>query len=119
MAKSGIAWTTRPAVINRNLGTYGARMTVGVQQFASDLAALAEAEAKRNAPWKDQTGEARRQLRAVADNPRPGVARVTLSHGVPYGIYLEVRRAGRWSIIMPTLERLAPEWASWLRRLGF
>lgn len=62
----------------------------------------AESYAKLNAPWTDQTTNARNGL--TAKSGRTGKTHwLVLAHRVPYGIYLETRWAGRYAIIMPTL----------------
>lgn len=68
----------------------------------------AEQYAKVNAPWEDQTGNARNGL--TARYTRSGKThRLTLFHRVNYGIWLEVRFSGRYAIIMPTLKAIRGE----------
>lgn len=62
---------------------------------------------KTNAPWQDQTGNARNGLRARAEGAGNG-ARIVLSHSVPYGVWLEIRWGGRYAIIGPAIEEFAP-----------
>jgi hypothetical protein len=79
----------------------------GVDQFLGSVvrqyAPQVEATAKRNAPWHDRTGNARSGLRGVAEAPHNGPYKIILAHGVPYGIYLEVRWSGRLGIINKTI----------------
>jgi len=74
------------------------------QKFAGELVAYAQ----DNAPWEDDTGDARRGLFAEgwADNDQVSLI---LSHTVEYGIYLEVRNGGRFAIIIPTIEAMGPK----------
>jgi hypothetical protein len=67
-----------------------------------------EAFMKTNANWTDQTGNARNGLRAEAfvDGNNYGIY---LFHSVPYGIWLEVKFSGRYSIITPTIETMGPQ----------
>ena len=60
-----------------------------------------EAAAKKNARWVDRTSNARNGLFAVAERERPRY-RIVLGHGVPYGVWLEVRFAGKYAIIEET-----------------
>ena len=57
--------------------------------YADTVAKKMETHAKSNKPWVDRTGRAKQSLNSswkwVGD-----VARVELSHGVYYGIYLEL-----------------------------
>lgn len=84
-----------------------AAVAQGAQQLADDMIAYA----RPNAPWTDQSGDARKNLRAGVE--REGTrSTVFLEHGVPYGIWLENRWNGRYAIIRPTMEvfkRLAPK----------
>jgi hypothetical protein len=80
----------------------------------------AEAYAKQNAPWQDRTTAARLGLQAQAFHD-PSRHVIVLYHQVPYGIWLEVRWAGRYAIILPTIEHEGRELmvtlAGLLRRL--
>ena len=79
-------------------------------QFERALVALTEfygtkieTEAKRNAPWTDRTGNARNGLTTAVEHEPFKRHTIVLSHRVPYGIWLEVKNAGAYAIIMPTL----------------
>jgi hypothetical protein len=67
-----------------------------------------EAYAQENAPWADRTGEARAGLTAEVDADRGNVY-VSLFHTVEYGRWLETIQAGRFAIIMPTIEQFSNE----------
>lgn len=67
-----------------------------------------EAYAKKNASWTDRTTNARNALFAVAEFSRP-TYRIVLGHGIPYGVWLEVRFAGRYAIIEPTIREQGKE----------
>lgn len=57
---------------------------------------------RKNASWKDRTTNARNGLHVtVTHSPEQHV--LTFAHGVAYGIWLEVRWAGRYQIIMPSV----------------
>lgn len=69
----------------------------------------AVAYARLNAPWTDRTSNARNGLFAVTElDVRKGAYRLIIAHGVPYGIWLEVRFAGRYAIIRPTIDHEGP-----------
>jgi hypothetical protein len=88
------------------------RAEQGVDNFLQSVVQLhapkVEAYAKRNAKWRDRTGNARNGLRGVPESGR-GNHKIILAHGVPYGIYLEVRFSGKYAIINPTLAAEGPE----------
>ena len=76
--------------------------------YADTVAKKMETHAKSNKPWVDRTGRAKQSLNSswkwVGD-----VARVELSHGVYYGIYLELRNEKRYAIIKPTIDIISPQ----------
>lgn len=76
--------------------------------YADTVAKKMEAHAKSNKPWVDRTGRAKQSLNSswkwVGD-----VARVELSHGVYYGIYLELCNEKRYAIIKPTIDIISPQ----------
>lgn len=64
---------------------------------------------RANAPWTDRTTNARNGLTARAQHLPLKSHMIILSHGVPYGIWLEVRWSGRYSIIDPTMRHIGPQ----------
>lgn len=90
----------------------------------------AVAYARQNAPWTDRTTNARNGLFATVGNGSGraasgrftagsgrGVYSLTLSHGVPYGIWLETRFSGRFAIIRRTIDHEGPELMKTAQRL--
>lgn len=71
-------------------------------QVVRQHAPRAQAYAKRSAPWRDRTGNARSGLVAVPESTSNS-HKIIVAHGVNYGIYLEVRYSGRYSIINKTI----------------
>ena len=76
--------------------------------YADTVAKKMETHAKSNKPWVDRTGRAKQSLNRswkwVGD-----VARVELSHGVHYGIYLELCNEKKYAIISPTINYISPK----------
>jgi hypothetical protein len=76
--------------------------------YADTVAKKMETHAKTNKPWTDRTGRAKQSLNSswkwVGD-----VARVELSHGVDYGVYLEFCNEKRYAVIKPTIDKISPE----------
>lgn len=65
-------------------------------------------QAKTNAKWEDQTGNARNGLNSTVQVLAPDVYALVLFGSVKYQIWLEVRFAGRYAIIVPTIRAYAP-----------
>lgn len=76
-----------------------------------------EAHMKNNAPWVDQTGNARQGLRAQAYDNGGDLKGIVLYHQVPYGIWLELKYSGEYAIILPTIEAMGPEVMSSLENI--
>lgn len=53
---------------------------------------------RSNARWTDRTANARNGLRAIPSHTESQYV-ITLTHSVPYGIWLEVRWSGKYGII--------------------
>lgn len=75
------------------------------------------AQAKTNAPWTDDTGNARNGLNADVSVPAKYTYVLTLYGVVKYQIWLEVRFAGKYAIIMPTVKSYAPKVLASLHKL--
>lgn len=69
---------------------------------------------KANAPWQDDTGDARKSLGVLKDFTKQ-VWEMVLTGGVPYMKFLEMLHEYRFAILRPALD----EWANVLiERLG-
>lgn len=67
---------------------------------------------KSNASWTDRTGNARQSLNAEVEDMAMDMVEIVLSHGVEYGIYLELSHGGAYAIIAPAVDVFAPRiWA--------
>ena len=76
--------------------------------YADTVAKKMENHAKSNYKWAPKSGAAHQSLNSswkwIGD-----VARVELSHGVYYGIYLELCNEKRYAIIKPTIDIISPQ----------
>lgn len=62
---------------------------------------------KSGARWTDNTGNARQGLMA-RDFPDGEGGSLVLWHSMPYGIWLEVRWHGKYAIVGPVMDQIAP-----------
>jgi hypothetical protein len=74
--------------------------------------AEAETYARANAPWHDNTGNARAGLFAQHDAEHMVRHSLTVYGTMPYTFWLEVRWSGKYAIIGPTIVNLAPQMAA-------
>lgn len=88
--------------------------------FCDTGAKKMEGYAKSNAKWSDRSGRARQGLNGTAERAYPGF-RIKISHGVDYGIYLEMANEKRYAILPDTLrygeESILPAFANLIERL--
>jgi hypothetical protein len=91
-----------------NLQTADKKMAKELDVIMQYNAPQVEASMKINAPWNDQTGNARQGLgaRPFVEGSNHGIV---LFHSVAYGIWLEVRFNQRYAIILPTIESYGPQ----------
>lgn len=97
------------STLNKNLLAMSTKIGAAVLMLASTEASRLESHMKINRPWTDRTGMAKATLRASVSQPSKNKIRITLSHGVDYGIWLELAHGKNWAIIGPTINQEGPE----------
>lgn len=102
--------------IKNNLTAWEKRIRAGIFKLGEDCGMQMEGEAKRNAPWRDRTSNARNGLFGEAAEEENTLL-VRISHTVEYGTYLELARHGKYRILKPTAENAAPEFFAAVREL--
>ncbi|MBL8162459.1 MAG: hypothetical protein JNJ61_10775 [Anaerolineae bacterium] len=100
-----------------NIRLWGQQAEFAAQQVLLYFQPIIETYAKQNAPWTDRTANARQSLHADVEVIAGQAVILYLSHGVSYGIYLEVAFAGRYAIIWPTIEAHLPQVAKMLQEI--
>lgn len=93
------------------------KIVIASKMYASTKATQIESYAKGNRPWTDRTGLAKANIRATVSQPQSNYIRITLSHGVDYGIWLELANEKRYAIVKPTIDKFGPEVYSGLKSL--
>lgn len=82
---------------------YLERKKAGLNALLLNWAGAMEGYAKSHAPWTDRTGHARQSLHGDVDTDDDRFV-LYLSHGVEYGIWLELAHGGNYAIVRPTVE---------------
>ena len=95
--------------LSRNLGDMSARLGAVVLLYAGTKASVIEADMKQERPWTDQTGMAKARLSTSVSQPNDHTVRITLAHGVDYGVFLELAKEKKNAILAPTVKKFAPE----------
>ena len=76
--------------------------------YADTVAKKMETHAKNNYKWTPRSGAAHQRLNS-SWRWIGNTARVELSHGVDYGIYLEFCNEKRYAILKPTIDAISPQ----------
>lgn len=120
MTVSGFHWEVPPEQAFGELGeAYVSAIHQGIQAIAQRWAPEIENWMKQNAPWTDRTGNARQTLYTETSEVVNEMVELILSHGVYYGIFLELCNAGKYAIVGPALDHFAPKiWADVRRMLS-
>lgn len=95
--------------ITQNMSNYGDALKQMALGIGESVAPRMETDAKHEAKWQDRTANARQSLNGRAWQTDNGdVTIIQLSHGVFYGLFLEVRNQGRFAIVIPMMQRYYP-----------
>lgn len=104
-SKVGLTWTSD--TLTANFATASDRAVQYLARTTEYYSFRSETFAKSKAKWTDRTGNARGSLSGTyTANIGRDSARfeITISHGMPYGIWLELRYNGRFAIINKTVD---------------
>ena len=104
MTKVHFDYDTLTPALKRLLPKVDAAVDVVFDHFSAE----AESYMRINAPWHDDTGNARAGLFADHDAEPMVVHRLTFYGTMPYTYWLEVRWSGRYAIIGPSMVHIAP-----------
>lgn len=96
------------SALSRGLENMQNKIGIAVKMYAITKAAELEAKMKLQRPWTDRTGLAKSTLNAQVSQPDPNLIRITLAHGVDYGIWLELAHEKNWAIIGPIITQESP-----------
>lgn len=100
MAGSQSTFSWKPGSLLANTKHFNTRANKAITAAFEYQATRSEGYMKSNAKWADQTSNARNSL-FTATQHNGNEHKLLLSHGVPYGIWLEVRFSGKFAIVMP------------------
>ncbi len=116
MASSQVGFYWNERTLFSNLATARPKFQRAVHAAIEFQATKSEGYMKANAPWNDQTSNARNSLRTYPFHEGEGGG-FHLAHGVPYGIFLEAKFSGRDGIIPQSVNQGGLELMSLLSKL--
>lgn len=94
--------------LGKNLDKMSVKLGAVVLMYAATKASAIESTMKQKRPWTDRTGMAKAMLSAKVSQPSQDLVRITLAHGVGYGIWLELAHEKNYAIIAPTINEEGP-----------
>lgn len=102
--------------IAKNMLEKQAKTIAALALYGDSVAKEMESYAKSNRVWTDRTSDARDRLKGDSQNLGTSI-RCSISHGVDYGIYLEMCNEGRYRILKPTIDAVGPKAVKGLDRI--
>ena len=105
------------STLKKNLDKMSVKLGAVVLMYASTKASQIQAKMKVNRPWTDRTGMAKALLNAKVSQPNTNTVRITLAHGVDYGIWLELAHGKNYAVIAPTIRDEGPRIVEGLNNL--
>lgn len=97
------------STLNNKLDKMSTKLGAMVLMYSATKAAEIQSRMKLNRPWTDRTGMAKALLTAKVSQPSSTLIRITLAHGVEYGIWLELAHEKNYAIIAPTINQEGPK----------
>lgn len=95
-------------IIN-NLEAYQQKCLQAVTNIAAYFAPMFEAHAKENAAWTDRSANARQALHGCHEQAANDIVEIYIAHGMDYGVFLELRWAGKYAILWDTVNVHLPQ----------
>ena len=96
------------STLKKNLDNMSVKLGAVLLMYAATKADELKYKMKANRPWTDRTNMAKAMLDAKVSQPDKNTIRITLSHGVDYGIWLELANGKNYAIIAPTIRDESP-----------
>lgn len=94
--------------LKKNIDKMSVKFGAVVLMYSATKASELQAKMKVNRPWTDRTNMAKATLNAKVSQPSQNIIRITLAHGVDYGIWLELAHEKNYAIIAPTIREEGP-----------
>ena len=95
--------------LDKGLAMTGIKMQKALLMHMATKADELEGKIKTKSPWTDRTSMAKQTLTARVSQPSQTKLRITLAHGVDYGVWLELAHSKNWAIVAPTIREEAPK----------
>lgn len=98
--------------VTPNLGKLDNELKAAITKIFKYFVPVSENAMKTGARWTDRTGNARAGLVAdTANDVTRGHFELVMASMASYGIWLEIRWSGKYAIVGPVMEQIAPRLA--------
>lgn len=97
------------STLKSGIDKFSGRIGTVVMMYATTKSVSLSAWMKTNRVWTDRTGMAKALLSTRVSRPDDKTIRITLAHGVEYGIWLELANNKNYAIIGPAISSQGPE----------
>ena len=94
---------------SKALGLIAKRKKAGMLLLAQSASLQMEGYAKRSARWTDRTGNARQRLKGEARWLNATKLKVSVTHNMDYGIWLELANERKYAILKESIDYKAEE----------
>lgn len=94
--------------LSKGIDKLSDKIGAAVLMYCTTKAKELESQMKTNRPWTDRTNMAKVTLNAKVSQPNPNTIRITLAHGVEYGMWLELANEKNYAIVGPTVRNESP-----------
>ena len=88
--------------LRHGLDEFDIKMQAALDIYTKTAAQRLQDEAVRNRPWTDRSNNARLSLKGTSEVDG-NKARIVLSQGVDYGLWLELANEKKYAIVEPTI----------------
>lgn len=105
-----------PSGILRGMAETEIKMRAAVSLYGDTAAKKLEANAKKNAPWEDRTGNARKSINGES-KWEGAIMKVGVSGNMDYFVFLEYAMEKKYAVLEPTILQLSPEIVEGMRNL--
>ena len=96
------------STLKKKLDKMSEKLGAVILMYAATKASELQSRMKQNRPWTDRTNMAKTLLKTKVSQPNKNTVRITLAHGVDYGIWLELAHEKNYAIIAPTIKAEGP-----------
>ena len=110
------------ADLSGGLHDFDEKFNQAIMMYGVSKARELEDYMKENRKWTDRTNLARQSLSGKCEKTETGL-KITLSHGVDYGLWLELAHEKKYAIIQPTIKlkgsEVVTQFEGLLNKMGF